>query len=487
MIYPQHAVDFYKTGHIYQYPKGTEYVYSNFTCRSSKWASTLPDFDRKVVFFGLQGVCQWLLQDLWNRYFFDQPKEYVVKKYQKRMDSALGPGAVSADHIAALHDLGYLPVIIKALPEGSRVNIRVPVWTIKNTLPEFYWITNYLETQLSAECWKPIVSATTAYEYRRLFDEYGMLTGMPPEFIPWQGHDFSARGMSGNFDAAQNGAAHLLSFTGTDTVHAIDYLEMYYPGEGFIGGSVPATEHSVMCMGGKDDEIATFRRLITEVYPRGIVSIVSDTWDFWQVITQFTKTLKPEILGRDGKVVFRPDSGNPADIICGDPSKPFGDPAFKGAVECLWDEFGGTVTDMGYKLLDSHVGVIYGDSITLEVARDICERLRKKGFASQCVLGIGSFTYQHVTRDTFGAAIKATYGEVNGEPRELFKAPKTDTGTKNSACGLVRVEFEDGNFVLYDKQTPEQEEQGLLTPVFKDGKLLRIQSYDDIRKRLGTL
>ena len=248
-IRPETATDFYKTGHIRQYPPGTTFVYSNFTCRSDRLAGVLPDFDHKVVFFGLQGKLKEL-NEFWNREFFSQPREKIVARYKRRMDRSLGPGAVSADHIGALHDLGYLPILIKALPEGSRVNIRVALWTIQNTLPEFYWLTNYLETQLSAECWKPVHSATIAFEYRRLLDFYANLTGSYPAFVPWQGHDFSARGMSNIHDAASSGAGHLLSFTGTDTISAIDWLEEYYNAENdFVGGSVPATEHSVACLG----------------------------------------------------------------------------------------------------------------------------------------------------------------------------------------------------------------------------------------------
>jgi nicotinamide phosphoribosyltransferase len=486
-IFPAHATDFYKTGHIKQYPSGTTGVYSNFTPRSGKWAAgrVLSDWDNKVVFFGLQAVCQYLLIEEWDRNFFDRRLPHILDKYKRRMDSSLGPNAVSTDHIKALWELGHLPLEIKALPEGSRVNIGVPLWTIKNTLPEFYWLTNYVETQLSSELFGMLNSATLAYEYRRLFNRYAEMTGSPLDFTPWQGHDFSFRGIAGIHAATASGAAHLMSFTGTDTITAIDFLEEYYPGEGLIGGSVPATEHSVMCMGGLDDEINTFRRLVTEVYPAGIVSIVSDTWDFWQVLTEYTVTLKEQILAREGKVVFRPDSGDPVKIIIGDPASTPGSPEYKGAVECLWDVFGGTITDKGYRLLDQHVGLIYGDSITLERATAILEGLEKKGFAStNIVFGIGSFTYQPNTRDTFGTAIKATFGEVNGESRELFKAPKTDDGLKKSARGLLRVEFENGKFILYDRQTAEQEQQGLLKTVFKDSKMVRVQSYNGIRELL---
>jgi nicotinamide phosphoribosyltransferase len=484
---PIHATDFYKTGHFAQFPEGTTKVYSNFTCRSDKWANVLPDFDHKVVFFGLQGVVQWLLTDVWNREFFGRPKRAILREYKARMDGALGVGAVGTDHISALHDLGYLPLLIKALPEGSRVDMRIPLFTITNTHPDFYWLTNYVETQLSAEMWKMITSATTAYEYRRLLDRYAEKTGADKAFVPFQGHDFSMRGMSGIIDAAQSGAAHLLSFTGTDTIPALDYLAAYYGGDagGFIGGSVPATEHSVVCMGGEDGELETFRRLITEVYPSGIVSLVSDSWDYWNVITNTANTLSREIMARDGRCVFRPDSGDPVKIICGDPEAPDGSPECLGSVQCLYDLFPGPDTAKGYKTLDPHVGLIYGDSITLERAQQILAQLEAKGFASSnIVFGVGSFTYQLVTRDNFGTAIKATYGIVNGQPRELFKKPKTDSGAKISARGLLRVEYEDGHFVLHERQTPEQERMGLLSPVFEDGKLIRRETLTDIRRRL---
>ena len=298
--------------------------------------------------------------------------------------------------------------------------------------------------------------------------------------------------MSGIADAVQNGSGHLTSFIGTDTVAAIDYLEEYYNAEGVIGVSVPATEHSVMCMGTKDDEIETFRRLVEDLYPKGIVSIVSDTWDFWQVITEFADTLKDKILARQpnelglAKVVFRPDSGDPIKIICGDPDAPKGSPAYKGAVECLWEIFGGTETDAGYKVLNERVGLIYGDSITLERANHILNGLMAKGFASNnIVLGIGSYTYQYMTRDSFGFAMKATWGQVNGEGRSIFKDPITDSGLKKSAKGLLRVEREGDDFILYDEQTPEQEAAGAFVTIFEDGEILVDDTLENIRARLA--
>lgn len=499
-IFPPHLIDFYKSGHPFQYPPGTELVYSNFTPRSARlFGHDLSiganvngyGFDGKVVFFGLQGVMQWLLIDLWNRCFFQLPENYVANRYQRRMDKALGPGAVTVNHIRELHRLGYLPLHIKALPEGSRVNMRVPLFTIRNTLPEFFWLTNYVETMLSAECWKSTTTATIAYQYRRLLEHFAQKTGAPREFIDWQGHDFSMRGQSGVHDAAQSGSGHLLPFTGTDTVPALDYLEDYYDAENeFIGGSVPATEHSVMCMGGQETEIETFRRLL-KTYPSGVVSIVSDTWDFFNVITNIAAELKWEIESRKpdalglAKVVFRPDSGDPVKIVCGDPDAPEGRPQYKGAVQCLWEVFGGTVNSRGYRELNPRVGLIYGDSITLHRAEAILARLERSRFASSnIVFGIGSYTYQHVTRDTFGHAIKATLGIVDGVERELFKDPATDSGTKKSAKGWLRVEKINDDFYLFDQQTKEREEGGMLSTVFLDGVLHNKQTLAEIRARL---
>ncbi len=491
-INPLNAIDFYKADHRRQYPAGTEYVYANFTPRSARLAKMLPDYDDKVVFFGLQGFIKHFLIETWNEGFFKQPKAKVVAAYKRRMDSSLGEGAVPVEHIEALHDLGYLPLRIKALPEGSRVDIRVPVLTVINTDPAFFWLTNYIETVLSAELWKACTTATLAYEYKRLLVEYAVKTGSPLDFVPIQGHDFSSRGMSGIYDAAQSGVSHLTSFIGTDSVLSIDYAEEYYGATGVIGVSVPATEHSVMCMGSEDNELETFRRLICDLYPSGIVSIVSDTWDFWRVVTEFTVALKTEILNRKpnalglAKMVLRPDSGDPVKIICGDPDAPVGSPAYKGAVECLWDIFGGTTTAEGYKVLHERVGLIYGDSITLERAQGILKGMTDKGFAScNMVFGIGSYTYNYMTRDTFGFAVKATWGQVNGVGRELFKDPITDSGVKKSAKGLLRIEQTDDGFTLYDQQTAEQEQGGLLAVVFENGKLMRESTLDEIRARLG--
>ena len=498
------AIDFYKSSHGKQYPEGTEYVYSNFTPRTGKY-SNAPSING-VVNFGLQGFIKWFLIDMWNDTFFSKPLDEVITKYKRRMDNALGKNAVDMDHIVKLHKLGYMPVKIKALPEGALVPYGVPLLTIINTDPEFGWVTNYLESVMSAELWRPMTSATLALAYRKRFEAHARKTGSPADFVQFQGHDFSFRGMGGMYDAAASGAGHLTAFSGTDTVPAIDYLEEYYGADSdkeLVGVSVPATEHSVQCMGGKETEIDTFRRLINDIFPAGIVSIVSDTWDLWEVMTKFLPELHDDIMARDGRLVIRPDSGDPVDIICGKtegyPSQEeyefaSGSPEFKGVYELLWDEFGGTINDKGYKVLDTHVGAIYGDSITLDRQDDILKRLEAKGFcASNLVLGIGSYSYVYSTRDTHGFAMKATWGQVNGEGREIFKDPITDDGMKKSAKGLLQVFSETPEwdapveYRLIDQVSKDEEAKGDLEVVFENGNLVKETTLAEIRARVSSL
>lgn len=477
-------IDGYKLDHRRQYPEGTERVYSNWTARSSRIE------DQKfVVAFGLQIFLQRYLMEDFQRNFFDRDVEEVCGEYGRLVNAYLGPNSIGTDHIRALHNLGYLPLEFRALPEGTLVPLRVPMFTVENTHDDFAWLVNYFETILSNVVWMPSTSATLAYRMRDLLDRAAVATGSPLEFVDWQGHDFSMRGMSGLEAAELSGLGHLLSFTGTDTIPAVLAAEKYY-GQGLsenylIGGSVAATEHSVMCAGGAENEAETFRRLL-DLYPAGIVSVVSDTWNLWDVCTDILPKWHDEIMARDGKLVIRPDSGDPVLIICGDPAEPIGSPAHKGVIQLLWETFGGTETSTGHKLLDSHIGCIYGDSITYDRADAILTNLYRKSFASgNMVFGVGSFTYQYNTRDTFGFAMKATNVVINGESRAIFKDPVTDSGMKRSAKGrLAVVKDPSGHLSLINEATPEQEATSELKPVWRNGEFLKVWNLAEVRENL---
>lgn len=476
-------IDGYKTDHRRQYPEGTEYVYSNWTPRSSR----IEGVD-EVVFVGLQYFLDKYLGEEFGK-FFEGDIDVIAEAYTNRLNGYLGPNQIGNQHIRDLHALGYLPLVFKALPEGTSVPLRVPMLTVENTNPNFGWLVNYLETIMSSVLWMPMTSATIAKRMRGLLDNWARLTGSPAEFVDWQGHDFSFRGMPGLEAACLSGLGHLTQFTGTDTIPAIEFVEQYYgapTADYLIGGSVAATEHSVMCAGGEDDEKATFERLIG-LYPSGILSVVSDTWDLWKVLTETIPGLRDNIMARDGKLVIRPDSGDPSDILCGDPNAPVNSPAAAGVIELLWNTFGGTTTITGHMLLDSHIGVIYGDAINYDRANDILTRLETKGFASgNVVFGMGSYGYQYQTRDTFGFAMKATNVVINGESKAIFKKPVTDDGMKNSLKGRISVmrDVITGQLTATDEIEADSLEAkySLLTTVWEDGKFNERWDIAEVRE-----
>lgn len=573
-IYPATLLcDFYKVSHKDQYPANTEKIYSTWTPRASR----VKGVDH-VVAFGFQAFIKEYLIDYFNEMFFNRGLEEILAEYSRVIKFTLGVENPDTTHIRELHELGYLPIKIMAVPEGTLIPIRVPMLTIENTDSRFFWLTNYLETLMSCQLWQPTTSATIAFEYRKILEKYAKETVGSVDAVGFQGHDFSMRGMSSLQTAKASGAGHLLSFEGTDTIPAILYMEEFYNANietELIGTSIPATEHSVQCSYGQEEELETYRHLIKEVYPKGFVSIVSDTWDLWSVLTKIVPELKEDIMSRDGRVVIRPDSGNPVDIICGTAlvenvdmcvknlkdlehlakdeawdyfnGKDSEDevnfyyefngkvykahctaeytterggytdnkyyvidninvyveehdlePYEKGVIEILWEIFGGTITEKGYKQLDSHIGAIYGDAITTERCIQICERLKAKGFAStNMVYGIGSFTYQYNTRDTFGFALKTTYAVVDGVERKLFKNPITDKeAIKKSQKGLVVVikSQEEGIHYIDDLNLNEYDDivanligdRILLQEVFLDGKLLVDDNLSSIRTRLRS-
>lgn len=589
--------DGYKLGHAAMYADGTETVYSNLTPRSDRIyrQKATRYYDGKLVVIGMQGAIMEIVEN-WQK-FFDMDKGIAIARFKLLCDFYLGPDSVSVEGLSKLHDLGYLPLEIKTIDEGRKVPMGIPVLTIRNTVAHAYWLVNFLETTISDLTWKGMTNATIAGEYKAMLLDFANRTGSPVEGVAFQAHDFSARGMSGPEDAARSGFGHIAHFLGTDTLGSVLYSMEYYGAKDFVAASVPATEHAVttsnilrieqelqdgsykfldrrhLNINNAMRRDAVEVRLIAEVmflyelnnkFPKGILSNVLDSFDFYGMLTKGLPYLHEVIMAREsngitpGKLVVRPDSGDPVEVICGvdvvdidcdflhyddpdgiaeyvagwwadevfdgDTSKFFIrdntgtviaitvraeeeydrmyaryvdyeiaplTPEQKGAIQVLWEQFGGTVTSKGYKLLDEHIGLIYGDSITTQRCLEILERLEAKGFASGNVtMGVGSYTYQCNTRDTFGFAVKATYTEVNGRGISIFKDPKTDS-KKKSARGLLFVgRTTEAGYFLDDDVRPSDEasEENLLRLVFKDGRFVRTTTLEQIRMRLeGTL
>lgn len=452
-------IDCYKLDHRNQYPKGTTLVFSNWTPRKSFYGD-----EQDIVFFGLQYFIKKYIIEEFNK-FFASDIDVVCAEYEAKAKRVLNITSFDTSPIRDLHTLGFVPLEIRAISEGSKTKIGVPALAMHNTDPKFFWLVNYLETLLSATIWMPSTNATKARQYYRNLMNYGERTGADASLYPYAVHDFSFRGMSSFESACVSGMSHLLYFEGTDSYPSIDFVKKYY--NGVVGSSVIATEHSVMCSNGKETEFETYEKLL-EQYPTGVLSVVSDTWDYWNVIDNYLPRLKERLLKREGKLVIRGDSGDPVDILY-------------LTVLKLWDIFGGSINEKGYKVLHPCVGTIYGDSITVERQNDIYNRLANAGFCvSNVVLGVGSFSYQYNTRDVYGHAMKATYIEANGKSIDIYKDPKTDDGQKKSAKGLLRVVGGD----LEQQVTWEsfKDSDNELNIVFSDGKLLSDITFDEVRK-----
>lgn len=492
---PVLLADFYKIDHVRQYPENITRVYSNWTARKSR----IPGVEKIVVFGTQYFVMQYLIEKFY-REFFAKPWVYVEREYIYVIRATLGIQNPNTDHIKKLYETRFLPIKIYAIQEGYSVNIGIPSLVIFNTEPHAFWLPNFLETLLSMSIWKASTSATTALQYRKICTKNALENGQNDlGFIDYQCHDFSMRGMSGLEDAVLSGMGHLLSFNGTDTIPAILGAERYYFADiRTTGTSVPATEHSVMCAGGIDGEFETFRRLIQDIYPDGIVSIVSDTWDLWQVLSDFIPRLKDSILNRKGKIVIRPDSGDPVEIVIGrrlyydlftnysvTPNPYTQDtPENLGVIQMLAKVLGVT------NGLINNAGCIYGDSITTERAQMILKGIRAMGLSTyNMVFGVGSYTYEYVTRDTFGFAMKATAIEKNGIVVPIFKDPKTDSGMKKSRKGIVAV-YKAPNFdpkspewVCKEEATLEELENCDLTLIFENG-MINYDRFENIKERV---
>lgn len=587
--------DGYKLGHGDMYADGTEVVSNNLTPRGDKIyrRSCTKYYDGKLTVIGHQGAVQEIVE-MWD-YFFKMEKGIALARYKLLCDNYFGYEVITVDRLSALHKLGFLPLEIRTLDEGEKVNMGIPVMTVRNTVNHAFWLVNFLETVLSNLTWKPSTAATIAQEYRAMLTDFSLRTGTPVEVVNIQAHNFADRGLSGPEDASRVGFGHASSFLGSDSLGAVMYAQNYYKAGNFVSCSVPATEHAVstsnilrieeelrtgeyefksgeqgdiyiaMCEGKEDSRLIAeimFMYELMEKFPVGILSYVADSFDFYGLITRGLPYIKHVIMKRQsngvtpGRLVIRPDSGDPLTVLCGvkvhnlphstqdvidecdEANDSLSDIAYeynkgneeatfyvlttdgdvlevdasydyeryynswsycgcsarvveltpeqRGAIDILMEIFGYTVTEKGFKLLDDHIGLIYGDSITTTRCLSILERMEEKGFASgNAMFGIGSFTYQCVTRDTFGFAVKATFTRVNGKDIAIFKDPKTDS-SKKSAKGLLFVTKVDGEYVLIDNVSMDKHcsEENLLKVRFIDGQFVNQTSLDVIRSKL---
>lgn len=503
---PCYFADGYKTGHHKMLAPGTTRLYGTWIPRSLKYA---PNGVEKVTSFGQQFAWMYI-HEAFKKFFFDVSWE-EASVFVKDMSTYLGL-PYDGEHIRRLHELGYLPIRVKSLPEGIETKANIPHMTFINTNAGFAWLPLFLETMVSSLAWKPMVAATIARQYHRNANEWVMKTDPERMFLAdYMCHDFSARGLSPH-DMVSVGMAHAaMRNYGSDTLAVIPASRYYY-GVGSLESpiaSVNASEHSVSTTKiftvGEQQMLADW----LDIFPNGILSVVSDTFDLWKLITEYLPALKEQIMARDGKLVIRPDSGNPVDIICGNKIDTFGhwknfqddeyknvsEKTFKniceskGVIELLWDIFGGTVNEQGYKVLDSHIGAIYGDSITLERQVEIYMRLAEKGFAAtNIVLGVGSFTYQYNTRDTLGLAAKGAWFEITDEDGNrtgypIYKDPVTDDGTKKSLKGFqVVYTDENGEYYVKSDVTEEEAEGGELRVIYSNGKFQNVTTFSEIRE-----
>lgn len=549
-INPIFLTDSYKLSHVRFEVEGTEVIYSNYTNRFiHHFLDLYPEFDGKIVTFGLQYIIKNILIDTWNGGFFNRSKDVVIAEAKRILLPYIGMEDLK--HFEALHDLGYLPVAIRALKEGSLVSKGIPTYTIENTDERFSWLPNFLETIMSCEGWKLTTVATVARQFRLLVNEYAMTTSGSLEGTDFIVHDFAFRGHSGWQSSAATGGAFLLSSWGSDNIPAIPFIEEYYAADITkepISFSVAAGEHSVCTLGinandpidRENGELIYIGDVLTNKFPAGIVSYPCDSYDYFRFLTSILPKVKDKVMSREGKFVVRADSGSQVHITCGykvldlsrqdtyelftdigtnsgkvflkhpqDPTITFDEEVVKtpdgkfylidfdvigeeitecevkGTIELLWDLFGGTVNDKGFKVLDSHIGFIYGDGITYKKAKAIYDRLIAKGFATtNVVFGIGSYSLNLVGRDHLGSAIKAVQSQVDGVEIPLFKEPKTDMSKKSAKGWLKVIKTESGDYQLLDQVTKEDHLTGELELVFENSVLINEEKFSDIKQRL---
>lgn len=485
------VADTYKNIHVDVYNPNMTRLVSYLVPRAS-----MLETQKKVVVFGIQSFIKEFKEnaDAW----FAKPLSEVLRNYERTMNLQLGPGNYNTDHIEKLHKLGYLPLKISAIKEGSLVNVGVPIVRVENTHPDFAWLAQWTECWLQGEIWKPCNDATAGYLYWQLAKEYYDKTtdGADPRMAA---SDFGMRGMSCMNEAMKTSAAWMVSFNKSSTVPAIGWLDYYYNADcsyNRLGIGAVSIEHSVVssnvASGFSEKELIV--KLLKQ-YKDTSFSYVADTYDYWDVVKNIMPSIKDEVLAHNGKILIRPDSGDQFENVI-------------QTVQSLWESFGGTENSKGYKVLNPHVGVILGDGCTLNMVKKIWKKLTDMKFAANnVVFGVGAFCFHAFfekpegadgykmivsTRDTWFFAQKTTYMQTSdGKEFFVIKNPKTDTASiKKSHAGLVYVERKGNDYTAIDHLTQADydalcsKHPDEIQTVFENGVFKNKVTLMDVRARL---
>ena len=444
--------DSYKLHHYEMYPEGTQRVYSYFECRNG---AKYPD----VKMFGLQPLLHTLSMRI-TEYELAQARILSI-------EHGLPLNLEGWKYILEEHD-GYLPLEIYAIPEGMVVPVSTPLITVENTDDKCAWLTNYVETFLS-RIWYTITVSSASYAAKKVLKHYLEETSDDHSILDFQLHDFGSRGTTCREQAMIGGAAHLTNFLGTDTVIALRFLKEYYGAEKAAGFSVNATEHSIMTSLGQEGEEELFSHLLDK-YPTGILSVVIDSYNYRNFILNISRKFKDRILARDGKLVFRPDSGEPVytslDVFL-----------------MLEEVFGITINSKGYRVLNPKIGCIWGDGIDIDGMTAILENFKRNNVASQNIIfGMGGGLLQKVNRDTQRCAFKCSAQKRNGVWVDIMKNPLDSSKvSKKGKLGVVKNQFGE-TITLNQTHQNYNPEHNVLKLVFHNGYILCKYNLDDIRR-----
>ena len=440
--------DSYKVSMFKQYPAGTTGVYSYIESRGGRYDRT--------VFFGLQAfIKEYLLEPITQRDI--DAAATILETHGEPFNRA------GWEYILNKHN-GYLPVVIRAVPEGTVVPTKNVLATIENTDPECYWLTTYLETALLRAVWYPTTVATQSYTIKRVILEYLEKTG-DPSGIDFKLHDFGARGVSSMESAGIGGAAHLVNFMGTDTITGVLYAREYY-NAGISGFSIPAAEHSTITSWGRDNEVKAYENMVRQfAKPGAIVAVVSDSYDVYNAASKlWGEELRQQVIDSGATIVIRPDSGDPLLVN-------------QKLIEILGEKFGYTKNAKGFKVLNN-VRLIQGDGVNELTIRSILGGFMAMGWsADNIAFGMGGALLQQVDRDTQKFAMKCSSVQINGKWINVQKDPITDSGKKSKAGRVTLFQNRDGTYYsgVEDWMEPA------LVEVFRDGKLTKEYTFEEVR------